>query len=226
MINSMNTKEENIVDNFKRIYNSLKNHPYVNEITIKNGISFHDIYSEVYKYTFGDGSKPYRISVTKRTYTIPELVLLTIETHDINMMYGALRDYHTDGDDFNIMHHKYMMELLEVVGSLAGELPKKEYINTYMYVRYGENEWKWNSYLYTVKEINPGEFGRINCICESYIPKLIEKYNKTIEYYKEKCKDNYVSYCKEELEDVEKRTGIYHIVISDEDWKKYAEEKR
>lgn len=35
MINSMNTKVENIVDDFKRIYNSLKNHPYVNEITIK-----------------------------------------------------------------------------------------------------------------------------------------------------------------------------------------------
>lgn len=218
----------NIVEEVKDLYNDLKNHPYINEITIKNGKLFHNEYTKIYKYLFGDESKNYEVDIDgfRRCYNIPELALLATETHDVNLMCSNLDyRYHSDGDDFNKMHHNYMMDILEIIGSLTGE-ERKEYINIWEDVRFKDG-WKWCNYLYKVKEIKPGIYKAINCISETYVKdKLIDKYKETIDRYKNEGNLKYANYCQDELDDLENKTGIYHIVLPDDEYYKYAKYKK
>ena len=86
-------------------------------------------------------------------------------------------DYHTDGDDFNKMHHDYMMEIMNIIGSAVGE-NKVEYINVYKDVRF-TNGYKWTPYLYKVKEFASNIYKSLNCVSETYVKdKLINKYKE------------------------------------------------
>lgn len=202
----------------RELYIRLKNHPYVNDITLKNGKSFHKEYTLVYKYLFGDNAEQYRIDYATRTYNVPEFALLATETHDINMMCGQLDSrYHTDGDELNKIHHSYMMEIMNVIGSLVGE-SKVEYINIYKLIRYSDG-YKWTSYLYKVKEVEPKVYKSINCLSETYVKdKLISKYQEAINKYRELGNERYTKFCEDELKDLIDRTEIYHIVLSDEEY--------
>lgn len=210
-----------MIQELVELYNRLKNHPYVNEITLKNGKSFHKEYSLVYKYLFGANAEQYRIDYANRTYNIPELTLLATESHDINMMCGQLDSrYHTDGDELNKIHHSYMMEILTILGSLAGE-KKVEYINIYKYVLFTDG-YKWKSYLYKVKEVDSNIFKSINCISETYVKdKLISKYQEAINKYRESGNEKYAKFCEEELDDLINKTELYHIILSDEEFYNY-----
>ena len=211
-----------MIEELKNLYNKLKNHPYVNEITLKNGNSFHKEYSLIYKYLFAFNN-PYEASYKdySRCYNIPEFALLATESHDINMMCGQLDPkYHIDNDELNNIHHSYMMEILSILGSLVGE-EKVEYINIYKYVLFTDG-YKWKSYLYKVKEFASNVYKSINCISETYVKdKLIDKYKEAINKYKEQGNEKYARFCQEELDDLINKTGLYHIILSDDDYYKH-----
>lgn len=211
-----------MIEELKDLYNKLKNHPYVNEITLENGNSFHEEYSLIYKYLFGFNN-PYEVNYKdySRCYNIPEFALLATESHDINLMCSQLDNrYHTNGDELNKIHHSYMMEILTILGSLAGE-KKVEYINIYKYVLFTDG-YKWKSYLYKVKEIKPGVYKSINCISETYVKdKLISNYQKAINKYRESGNEKYAKFCEEELIDLQDRTELYHIILPDDEYYKH-----
>lgn len=228
----MKEKEENILT-IAEIYDSLKNHPYINEITRHNGLDFHDKFSAIYAYIYGykpdEVRNKYKDPWNKdsKHFIVPELALLSVEGHDINMMYGALKGKE-DGCEINKIHHTYMMELFEIIASLTGNGPKKEYINIWREVR-TKDGWKWRTYLYKVMQQishtykdghNDYCFVVVNCIRESNVESVIERYKKTIQYYLDKGEERYAELTQEELDDLINRTNKWHVVISDEEYVK------
>ena len=241
MINSMNEKEENIVT-LNEIYNNIKNHPYVNEITIYNGLTFHDEFSKIYFYIYDweadeldELRDKYKDPWNKdnKHFIIPGLALLSIEGHDINMMYAALKGKGKDEDgcELNKIHHIYMMEILEVLRSIV-EGTTKEYINIWKNVR-TKDGWKWRTFLYKAEKqiahvYKDGHcdysYVGINCIRESKLESFIKRYSEIIKYYKEKGDNNYANLYQTELDDLINKTNKYHICISDEEYIKYKRE--
>lgn len=228
----MKEKEENILT-IAEIYDSLKNHPYINEITRHNGLDFHDKFSAIYAYIYGykpdEVRNKYKDPWNKdsKHFIVPELALLSVEGHDINMMYGALKGKE-DGCEINKIHHTYMMKLFEIIASLTGNGPKKEYINIWREVR-TKDGWKWRTYLYKVMQQishtykdghNDYCFVGVNCIRESNVESVIERYKKTIQYYLDKGEERYAELTQEELDDLINRTNKWHVVISDEEYVK------
>ena len=224
----MSTKVDDMLSEAKELYNTLKNHPYVNDITIKNGMSFHDEFHNIYKYVYiyPPDAQFFKDSWidTSRYFHFSELSLLAVDGHEINAMYGSLQ-YHEDGDELNNIHHIYMMELLELLGSLAGELPKKEYLN--IWKRSGN---KWRPYLYksVLLETHKYKNGNIdyaykgvNCVRESKWDKVIEKYKAIIEENKKLNNQIVVDSYQKELDDMINKTNIYHISIEDEEYLNY-----
>lgn len=211
-----------MIEHLKEIYDSLKNHPYVNEITHENAISYYKIYGQIFGILYGELGEEYEID--HRIYKIPQLALLSIESHDINLMYSQF-NCKTDKDierfeSLKDIHHFYMMELLTVLGSLFDKTIKKEYINIWYDKRYKDG-WKWTPILYKVIEIEPGVWKGINCIRESQWNKVIEKYKNIIEEEK-KYNNEYVAKCyQEELDDLINKTNKYHICIPDEEYINY-----
>lgn len=209
----MNEKEENILE-LDKIYDILKNHPYVNDVTIKNGKSFMEEFSRIWYWAFSDKSDKYFYWHESRVAKSPELALLVIESHDINSLNATLREETLE------IHHRYMMDILDVLRSYFNEGAKIKYFNTRVLVKVNEH-WKWRCFLYTYKEIEPGKWKGINCIPERQVESIIEKYNKRIEYYKSINNLRYADFCLEELVDLQLKNGEYHIIIPDEDWDKY-----
>ncbi|MBQ3415846.1 MAG: hypothetical protein IJH39_11060 [Clostridia bacterium] len=229
----MNERVENI-PTIDDIYNSLKDHPYINEITIHNGLDFHDKFSAIYAYIYGwepDKVKDKYKDVWNKDskhFIVPELALLSIECHDINMMGGALKG-REDNCELNKIHHTYMMEIFDIIASLTGNGPKKEYINIWKEVRTKEGGWKWRTFLYkAIKNVahlyKDGHcdysYSGINCIRESKVESVIERYKKTIQYYLDKGEERYAKLTQDELDDLINRTNKWHIVISDEEYVK------
>lgn len=228
----MNEKVENI-PTIDDIYNSLKNHPYINEITRHNGLDFHDKFSAIYAYIYG--YKPDEVrdkykdpwNKDNKHFIIPGLALLSIEGHDINMLCGALKGKE-DGCEINKIHHTYMMEILEVFKSIV-EGTTKEYINIWKEVRTKEGSWKWRTFLYKAEKqiahvYKDGHcdysYIGVNCIRESKLESVIKRYSEIITYYKEKGDINYANLYQEELDDLTNRTNKYHIIISDDEYVK------
>lgn len=229
----MNEKVENI-PTIDDIYNSLKDHPYINEITIHNGLDFHDKFAAIYAYIYGwepDKVKDKYKDVWNKDskhFIVPELALLSIEGHDINMMGGALKGKE-DNCELNKIHHTYMMEILEILASLTNNGPKKEYINIWKEVRIKEGGWKWRTYLYKAIEqvahvYKDGHcdycYVGVNCVRESKLEDVIKRYSETIKYYKEKGDNTFANIYQKELDDLVNRTNKYHIVITDEEYVK------
>lgn len=214
-----------MIEHLKEIYDSLKNHPYINEITWENAISYYKIYGQIFDILYGQLGEEYEID--SRTYKIPQFALLSIDSHDINLMYTQFC-CKTDKDierfeSLKEIHHFYMMELLEVLSSLFDKTIKKEYINIWYDKRYKDG-WKWKSFLYKVIEIEPGAWKGINCIRESQWDKVIEKYKNIIEENKKYNNDIVINAYQTELDDLINKTNKYHICISDEEYIKYKRE--
>lgn len=229
MISFMKEKEENIIG-FDELYDILKNHPYVNEITIHNGLSFHDEYSKIYAYIYSLGNNTYKDpwNIDNKHFIIPELALLSIEGHDINMMYTALNGQE-DGCEINKIHHKYMMEILDIIASLTENGPKKEYINIWKKVRIKEGGWKWRTYLYKAIEqvahvYKDGHYDYsyvgVNCIRESKVDYVINRYKETIKWELENNNEYVSKLYQNELDDIINRTNLYHIILPDDEYVK------
>jgi len=215
-----------MIEHLKEIYNALKNHPYINEITHENAISYYNIYRQIFGIIYGKLGKEYEIGFDK-TYKIPQLALLTIDSHDISLMYTQFC-CKTDKDierfeSLKEIHHTYMMELLEVLGSLFDKNIKREYINVWYDKRFKDG-WKWRSFLYKLSEIEPGIWKGVNCIRESQWDNVIEKYKNIIEEEKKHNNEHVAKCYQEELDDLINKTNKYHICISDEEYIKYKEE--
>jgi len=228
----MNEKEENIVT-LDEIYNNLKNHPYINEITIHNGLDFHDKFSAIYAYIYSwkpdEVRDKYKDPWNKdsKHFIVPELALLSIEGHDINMLCGALKGKE-DNCELNKIHHTYMMEILEILASLTDNGPKKEYINIWKNVR-TKDGWKWRTFLYKAEKqiahvYKDGHcdysFVGVNCIRESKVESVIERYKKIIQYYLDRGEEKYAKFTQDELDDLINRTNKWHVVITDEEYVK------
>ena len=226
----MNERVENI-PTIDDIYNSLKDHPYINEITIHNGLDFHDKFSAIYVYIYGwphdEIKDKYKDPWNKdnKHFIIPALALLSIEGHDINMMYAALKGRTDDGCELNNIHHTYMMELLEVIKS-AVEGTTKEYINIWKNVR-TKDGWRWRTYLYkAIKQVSytykDGHcdycYVGINCIRESKLGDLINRYKEIIKKYLETGQERYAQLTQEELDDLINRTNKWHVIIPDDEY--------
>lgn len=212
-----------MIEHLKEIYDSLKNHPYINEITWENAISYYKIYGQIFDILYGELGEEYEID--SRTYKIPQLALLSIDSHDINLMYSQF-NWEKNKDRFESLkdiHHSYMMELLEVLSSLFDKTIKKEYINIWYDKRYKDG-WKWTPILFKVIEIEPGVWKGINCIRESQWDKVIEKYKNIIEENKKYNNNIVINAYQTELDDLINKTNKYHICISDEEYIKYKRE--
>lgn len=212
-----------MIEHLKEIYDSLKNHPYINEITHENAISYYNIYRQIFDIIYGELGEEYEID--SRTYKIPQLALLTIDSHDINLMYSQF-NCKNDKDRFESLkniHHSYMMDLLTVLSSLFDKTIKKEYINIWYDKRYKDG-WKWTPILFKVIEIEPGAWKGINCIRESQWNKVIEKYKNIIEENKKYNNNIVINAYQTELDDLINKTNKYHICISDEEYIKYKRE--
>lgn len=229
----MNERVENI-PTIDDIYNSLKDHPYINEITIHNGLDFHDKLSAIYEYIYG--WKPDKVrekykdvwNKDNKHFIVPELALLSIEGHDINMMYGALKGKE-DNCELNKIHHTYMMEILDIVASLTGNGPKKEYINIWKEVRTKEGGWKWRTFLYKAEKqiahvYKDGHcdysYIGVNCIRESKLESVIKRYSEIVKDYLDKGQEGYANLYQKELDDLVNRTNKYHIILSDDEYVK------
>ena len=231
MTNFMKEKEENIVT-LNEIYNNLKNHPYINEITRHNGLTFHDEFSKIYFYIYGwrgdELRDKYKDPWNKdnKHFIIPGLALLSIEGHDINMLYGALKGKE-DGCEINKIHHTYMMEILEVLKSIV-EGTTKEYINIWKEVR-TKDGWKWRTFLYKAEKkiahvYKDGHcdysYVGVNCIRESKLESVIKRYSEVIKDYLNNGHETFANLYQDELDDLINRTNKYHVIISDEEYVK------
>jgi hypothetical protein len=212
-----------MLQHLKEIYDSCKNHPYVNEITIENAISYYNIYRKIFGIIYGDLGKEYTVDFDRK-YTIPQLALLTVDSHDISLMYTQFCCKKDDDikrfESLKEIHHTYMMELLDVLGSLFDKNIKKEYVNIWYDKRY-KTGYKWTPFLFKLSEIKPGVWKGVNCIRESKWDICIEKYKNIIEEEKKYHNDIAAKAYQEELDDIINKTNKYHSIIPDDEYLKY-----